>query len=303
MDVKIDGERHSFDLKEQTTAWLLDTNRELQAAAQARGLDLPAGATAIEGAQDTAETEPTSVKKEILDQIPSAHQVFNEVVGILNQDTDENNRIPDIDEEALGTELNTWLTEERLALIEAIRTRSPDSVITLVAAPNIGVSGDDLIRMHTQFGEVIGHKTLFWKHIRTLYGKYSGGRELTSSRGYGPVNFSIDIFSDRLNHADNRIILQDVLQETAASEGSDVELRVPSPLDAEVYRRTLVALEGNLGNKAFIPHYNLPPQLLPVTWAQKAKLVPLSLIDRSGALSVGWSPIGYPDDDARYFLR
>lgn len=311
MDLKIDGERQSFDLKEQTTAWLLNTNRELQAAAKARGLQLPgiAGATALEGAQANDDTYagPAATEMEILGQIPHAHHAFNEVVGILNQEVEEASRIPEIDEETFATELDHWLTDERLAVIEAIKARSPDAVITLVAAPNIGVSSDDLIRMHTQFGDTTGHSTILWKHIKDLYGRYSGGRELTSSRGYGPINFSIDIFSDRLSIQDNNIVLQDVLQETPSPEDSDLELIIPSPLDAEVYRRALLArgekLDERYARKTFIPHYNLPAQLMPVSWSQKANVVPLSLLKPDGTLSVGWSQVNSPDEDVRYFLK
>lgn len=268
MDIERKGLTISVDVGIESDQWLLDAAAEIRVAAEARGLEIPAfaGGTAVQETVEVVETTSEFIPETaetLKTQLPSAIRGYQAVMGSLNEGKRKSNKVETATEEDLQTELDVWLTPERLDTVNAIKEAQPEVSFTLVATPNVPMSAGDIKKVAERFGRNQPYSTYTWDD---LYNRYTAG-QLSGTDDFGtdaftPVHFSL-IPSELTPELANKTVKE---QRTALAElqAEHPSLTVPSVLDAVTYWETLRQsgpVSGNgTSDKTDIRHFDLEEQ-------------------------------------------
>jgi hypothetical protein len=277
MDIKGNGLEVSVNPAQQSDEWLISAAQEIADVARERGLALPfaTGVVAVEGAtHDETETisdaeVPTPDTKESLRaQLGIARQGYQATVGALNGKLNKNNKLAAAELPHMYKEFDAWLSEEKLAYVQATQEADPTVRFTLVATPNVLITPGHLIETAKAFGKNQPYETYVYDR---LYDKYSAQQLLGTTPGNGKaVMFSLipSTFTEGLEGtvAQQRAKLAELQTEYP-------DLKVSSVLEAVSYWHTLRAEAATLGrprglplsgdgtfDQTYIRHFNLPEQ-------------------------------------------
>lgn len=243
---------------------LIGLAQEVVDIARDRGLELSlaAGVVAVEGGDTEEAAEvPVTSKESLAEQLPAAIEGYEAVLGTLNQDRPGEDVLPVAAAEVIAAELDVWLTEDKLAYINAVREADPAVQFTLVATPNVFVDSGELFRLAEAFDERLAAKA---DSEIEFYEKYTA-EELsgTDPDNGNAVVFSLVPSSDDIKGA----IPTEMRSQFSALKAEHTFLKVPSPLEAIAYWQALRAggdefADGEIAyhthRRTSIVHFNLP---------------------------------------------
>ncbi len=258
----------------------------------------------------------------ITTQLPEAIVAYRAVVGSLNstrifQGGDEITRIAD---ETLQVELTDWLGDVVLSEAIHVMDREPDVGLTLVAAPNVLATADEIRTAAIDFGYGQPELTASWSdfpgnsqaatdHTRfsaeqdissygnmpSIYTRYSAAQLSGTSPGNGiQVMFAL-IPRIYAVQEGREVRLDGSVLEPEHSKGvvtfteqtiDGIHRRVPSVLQAVTYWQTLRARGDILSTRmapfrTTINHVDLPPLGMP-EYDKDYRYVPRTRIDHAG---------------------
>jgi hypothetical protein len=263
MELDRNGVKVSIDVAEQTDEWLLAAVSEIADEAKERNLTIPslAGNVAIEGsAQESTsiEVEPLGTREAITLQLPYATKAYWRVGEQLNDSRDSSERLRIANEETLAAELETWLTDEKVAFVASAQEADPELRFTLVATPNTLASNKEITAVAKTFGKDQPYSTYVWDE---LYARYTP-EELS---GTNPESGSNVVFSLIPSKVDPELYGTVKEQQTKLAElqKANPDLKVPSVLEAVTYWQTLRAGGNRLADSTtfdttYIRHFDLP---------------------------------------------
>lgn len=230
MDFKKDGIIVPIAAAEQEDASLIAAFLEIQATAQERGLELPAfaGAVAIE-ANETANT----TKEALLAHLPTAYKGYKQTLRSLGINDSEAASQADLEED-----LEDRLTDDVIEYIDRAQEDNPELTFELVASPNVLVDAKSLI-----FAGLSDTKPPLKKQdIEDPFMEQYTAQQLckTDPSNGRAVNFWLipsHPSQDMIGTPEERL---SQLFESRA-QNPNVQLGVPSPLDALAYGETIMA--------------------------------------------------------------
>jgi hypothetical protein len=230
---------------------LLEVTNEAIEEVRVRNLPLEAGSVAVEGALAPEVVVSPVTKEAVSEQLDFAYTGFASTIEGLNKDRKKKDQIPLTDQETLATELDKWLSEDKLVYVAEAQEVDPSLRFILTATPNVEV---------VSFDEITDLADYSWKE---LYSKYTPEQLSGYNPNNGAVNFSlIPIKTDEALYG--TIAFQKA--ELAKLQKANPFLRVPSPLESITYAKTLEA-QGELGgsvnfDKTYIRQFDLPTKRL-----------------------------------------
>ncbi len=238
--------------------------------------------------RDHAELKAWAVEH-IQEQVRSTHSAYNTVVEQLGYAPESLKEIEQLfaakDKEWQANGVYDYLVEKLIA---------DGARFNLVATPNIEASEAQVVALAEAFGKQQPYETYVYDELYRK-GRYTG-REFSGNGGNDPVRLSL-IPSRRDAVLSGRTVETQVrmLREQQTSK-PNLNLRVPSVLDAVTYWYTLRAQGDKLADssafdKTYIRHFDLDPKAVG-GWA----CVPHSCVDVDGRPYLDYSVVEYGDD-------
>jgi hypothetical protein len=243
----------------------------LPAEYEARGLEPPAGAGALfphpdaraaaEGRPARADGDPPTPQgtaESLTAQLASAGGAYRSVITQINDSRERQEQVPVANQARVATEFATWLANDKLAFIAGAQEADPTLRFTVVAAPNVLASAQEIADVAREFGEAQPCQTYVWDE---LYGMYTS-EQLS---GTDPDDDTRVLFSLMPNRLDDRLYgdvdrQREVLADMRAATPA---LHVPSVLESVTYWHTLRNQRDALADSAafdatYIRHFDLP---------------------------------------------
>lgn len=256
MDIEFGkGVTATVEAAAQSDEWLLNAQKEIAQAMEARGLVSAVTGVLLVKATTSFETVPTPDTKETLTaQLGNALKGHQAVVNSLNTGRRGKNVIAAVEEAALATELEAWLTDDRLAYVKEAQERDPGLTFILGATPNILASPKDIIKAAKAFGKKQSSVTFTYD---PLYEQYSA-IELSGTTPDNGRTVMFSLFPNKLTKGMKGTVEQ---QRQALKEMQAINpyLKVPSVFEAVTLWETVRAQEGSVGdyNRTYIRHFDL----------------------------------------------
>lgn len=267
MKIKQNGLEVRINPAEQPDEWLLNAAQEITNAVRARNLELTiaAGMVSLTGrlkdeAGQAVESPAMSARESLAQQIPWALEGYHAVAKALNMHRHNREWVPLLKDEVLTTEFNSWLTDEKVTLVELAQEADPELNYTLVATPNVYASRKEIVEAAQVFGRTQPCPTSVHDEV---YEQYSA-QELA---GTNPENGKHVMFSLIPDKPDEKLY-GTVSEQKAALlklQKSTPGVKVPSVLEGITYWNILKAQNGDTlpadesnFDRTFIRHFDLP---------------------------------------------
>ncbi|PIZ61648.1 hypothetical protein COY17_03980 [Candidatus Saccharibacteria bacterium CG_4_10_14_0_2_um_filter_52_9] len=257
MELKGNGISVQVNPAEQSDEWLISAAQEIAEAAQVRGLELPLAAAAVAVEATTHPETLDEVRESLYGQLNTAYLAYDTLTQKLDDGRKTKDRVSIGSETEITIEFETWLTDEKVAYVQAAMEADPELRFTLVATPNVELEKGEVERLAKTFGEQQPYETSVYEN---LYKKYSP-QELA---GTDPSNGNDVMFSLIPSKFDEALTGTVVKQQAKLAEmqKANPSLKVPSVLEAVTYWQTLRASGDTLSDseafyKTYIRHFNL----------------------------------------------
>ena len=297
MEIKSKGVIIQVQVEKQPDKWLLDSAQEIAAAAEARGLILPAfsGGLALEGykpeAQQlmvTKETPSLSAQEVITQNFKASMLGYRAVLGSLNSSRSRPERVALASKEEILSEFKHWYTAPKQAYAEEALAANPTLRFSLVMTPNRLVNSQELEKAAKDFGDDQPHPTTIFESLLEQY----QAEQLSNTHPENNQAVSFSLIPNQLtNDMDGTVDEQCAKLEHLKSEHPF--LKVPSLLDAVAYWQTLRAEGHRLTDdtayaRTYISHFDLPTVQL-----EGISYVPQSFVSIDGGAGIFPSSIKY----------
>lgn len=256
------GEAVRVAADQQTDEALVGALTEIVEVARERNLELPAGEIAVKGSEAQETTELTTREK-ITQQLQSAIGGYREAINEINKEREDgDDPHVEVEEADISNELEEWLTEEKIAQIEAAQEANPKVEFTLVATPNITVAREALLRIARGFADGQPSDSFISEDLLREY----DGHELSGTHPENGNNVQFSLIPDSTDSKFSGSVSE---QNTQLDQLRRLypHARVPSVLEAEVYKRTLRIRQGGgplagegTEKKTSIRHFDLKPR-------------------------------------------
>lgn len=291
MEFNIKGSRVGIEARHQTNEDLVSAAQEIATTVIARGLPLPE----IENPSNPPTVlvekneELEKIGNQIREQLPFAYEACRQTITGVNSWSPYEDRSESYPEEAaVEDELEAWLTSDRLTQARALQEANPDLQFTLAAVPNILVNSRLLVPLHDQFCYHQPGPADIYKKIFRLYDNYDP-KLISGTNPHNGLSVKFLLIPDK---GDERLKDKGIgqLWSTFKSiQEFNPNFTVPTPFEAEVYRRTLRVKDGALEGegtqeKTYIAHFSMEPRNM---GGFTPRLFPTSYVNDNGGLSVG----------------
>ena len=190
------------------------------------------------------EEELLLVRESIVDQLPISLNAYKVVGQQLNESRPEADQIEIADQDFLSTELEKWLTTEKLAYVRSAQADDSNLRFILVATPNYVARNDEIIALARGFGNNQPNDTLVWNELNNQFKPEKLSGTITGHN-------SLVIFSLIPNKEDPKFYGTSYELQAKLTEAQEIHpfLKVPSLLEAINYWQTLRTQNNKLADQ------------------------------------------------------
>ncbi len=285
MDFKANGINISIDPARLSNDQLAQATQEFAVAAQERGLEIPAfaGSVAVEAASES-KVDSADIKEAITGQLGTSFKGYLSQVEQINKNRSEEDKIEAGDEETLATELDEWLSLDKLTYMTAAQEADPELTFTIGAVTNETVTPDEIIEDARDFGKKQPYKTTVYPEVINQYSPEEvSGTNPENGKKFKflaiPSKFTPELYGT-----------VDAQQQALAELQKDAPfLEAPTPLVGMTFLHTRRAMGDKLvgdgtANKTYMRSYGMEDK--PV---DRDRYVPRLFVYDDGELIVGSS--------------
>lgn len=260
MDFEAKGIKVSIDPREQSNDLVLGGITELAEVARERGLILPFGATAVEGAIAPVHSEApltlADTKESIFEQVTQTHEGYKEHTDALNSGRRKTNRIEVATPKVFTEAFEDWFTEDTVERIAREMVDNPDQAFDLSAVSNEVLPFKDIKKAAVKFGEDQPYETFVYD---PLYEKYSD-QDLSGTYSTRGKSLTFSLTSNVLDPSWNGNVSEQ-RSKFAPANRENSGLVVLSPYQAVGRWFTMRAQGRTLDfNSTYVRHFNLDPK-------------------------------------------